>query len=202
MKSPATKIILSQVLFHVLLGAVMVGCYQIKLLVLAAMSVHSLFGCGIHAVHAECCPHVTESCEQSCSCQSKHDCEQEKKVTHRCECTATDSHSHPVVQNPATNGNGASEQKPAILSGHVLSHKSPKVPPRQCSCNGKHCVFIVDATKPVLTNRSSPAAVNVELASTVLIPQPHSCRFSFSGHGFDPGRFTATCPEVSQVWLL
>ncbi len=165
------------------------------------MSVHSLLGCGIHAVHAECCPNMMANCEESCSCENRDGCEQAKKGTRCCRCAASGTHkaSHRKVAGKEKQQSG---QNSAIRSGKTVSHNSPIIPPCQCTCNGSHCVFVVNATRPVLIDRFSLEPVNVRYATAELQCFPFLCQFSPAALDYDASQLGGSRSALTQVWLL
>ncbi len=171
------------------------------------MSVHSLLGCGIHAVHAECCPNVSANCQDSCSCENERgcerNCEQHKKATQSCHCEAVHSHKKfATAKEQKSEGNSANCSDKAVRSDKTVSHKSPMIPPCQCACNGSHCVFVVDATKPVLIDRFSLEPVNAKSSVARLQCFLLLSQFSPADLDFDASQLGAPRYALTQVWLL
>jgi len=168
----------------------MVSSPLIKLIVLTVMSVHSLFGCGIHAVHEESCHMEKSDCKEG-------SCSHAKKQEHACHC---DSHQ-------SLKKNGETDQQKSIQSdpkhaGKMVFHKSPVVPPCQCACNGNHCVFVLDAGKPVLIDRFFLEPANSELASVELLSQLLTHQLLSVDQNIETGKLQVSRCAITQVWLI
>jgi len=176
----------------------MVSSPLIKLIVLTVMSVHSLFGCSIHVVHAESCQMEESGCkEASCSREQKANGAHAMKQEDVCRCHSDQS---PEVI-------GETGQQKSILSdpkraGKMVSHKSPLVPPCQCACNGNHCVFVLDAVKPVLIDRFFLERANRELASGELLSQLLTHQLLPVERDLETGKRQVSRCAITQVWLI
>ncbi len=175
----------------------MISSPLIKLTVLTVMSVHSLFGCGIHAVHEECCQKTVVECENSCSCDQEKKCQHGHKQENVSSCS-----SHPTAEIITLHERQNSEQKRDNLLCDLQSHSSPLTPPCQCACNGNNCVFVLDGTKPILVDRFFLEPATIELTSIDLLNQLFIHQLSPLERDSDTGKLQASCCAVTQVWMI
>ncbi len=176
----------------------MVSSPLIKLIVLSVMSVHSLFGCGIHAVHEEYCLMEEAGCQgKSCAGDKGQSCSEEKDRGDSCRC-----HAHRLSEEVAEVEAAESQMNQPEQLEKSVSRKSPPLPPCQCACNGSHCVFVIDAVKPILIDRFFPGPSNTGVLSVELLSNCFTHQMQYIERHTIPQSQRATACAVSQVWLL
>lgn len=156
----------------------------ISLIMIAVMSIHSLLGCGIHAVHGECCENADAAC---CEKSGPADCLSHGR-DHETSACSGHSHNHqtkPLQSTPEKNREDGSQK-----------------PPHNCQCDGSSCVFVHDAAKPHLIDGVSLEPFTISLMAATCLGQIAICHFQTFEQDFDTKKSLATCCAMKQVWQL
>ena len=159
-------------------GAKMFCDSLIKIVMITVMSIHSLLGCGIHAVHEQCCNH--ENREETATGESNHS-------KHESGCSHHHPHQHDVADSP---------------SGTNPVQPNERQLPDHCQCNGSNCVFVHDAVKPSLIDSFSLQPTTVDFATFICLSQVSAPKIStFEQNSKMVHSIVLRC-AMKQLWLI